>query len=69
MFLLHVAGGAAAVGASASPYAISYSYVGDTNDAPANDSSITLTVNKATPTITWSDPAGIVYGASLVSPT
>jgi hypothetical protein len=56
-----------ALSASSTPYTIGYRYTGDANFQSANDSSTTLTINKATPTITWSNPASIVYGTALSS--
>jgi len=37
----------------------------DTTDYTTVSASVTLTVNKATPTITWATPAAITYGAPL----
>jgi hypothetical protein len=37
----------------------------DTTDFTAETASVTLTVNKATPTITWATPAAITYGTAL----
>jgi len=37
----------------------------DTADYAATTSSVTLTVNQSTPTINWSAPAAITYGAAL----
>lgn len=37
----------------------------DTNDYTTATGSVTLTVNQATPTITWSAPAAIAYGTAL----
>jgi large repetitive protein len=51
--------------ATATPYTIAYGYAGDGNFQAASDSTTTLTVNKATPVITWSDPADITYGTAL----
>ena len=51
----------------ASAYTITYYYAGNTNLKTATDTSTTLTVNKATPTITWSTPADITYGTALSS--
>jgi hypothetical protein len=53
------------LGASLSPYLVSYSYAGASNFDPALDASTTLTVGKATPVIAWADPADIVYGTPL----
>jgi hypothetical protein len=39
----------------------------DTSDYNSNTGSVTLTVNKATPTITWSAPSAIAYGTALSS--
>ena len=51
---------------SASPYAISYSFAGNTNFAAAS-ATTALTVAKATPTITWAAPANITvrHGARV----
>ena len=49
----------ATLAASATPYTIAYDYAGDANFQAASDSATTLTVNKATPVITWSTPGGI----------
>ncbi len=56
-----------ALPSSAIPYLITYSYSGDANSSPATDVTTTLTVNKATPTITWATPAPITYGTALSS--
>jgi sugar lactone lactonase YvrE len=37
----------------------------DTTDYAAASATVTLTVNQATPTITWATPAAITYGAAL----
>ena len=37
----------------------------DTTDYVNANSSVTLTVNKATPTVTWATPAAITYGTAL----
>lgn len=39
----------------------------NTSDYNSNSASVTLTVNKANPTITWSNPAAITYGTALSS--
>lgn len=44
--------------------AANWSFAGNTNYAPANGS-VAITINKATPTITWGDPASIVFGTPL----
>ncbi len=41
------------------------SYVADGNYTGSTASSITHTVNKGTPTITWANPSSIVYGTAL----
>jgi parallel beta-helix repeat protein len=56
-----------ALGASSTPYAITYDYPGDANFQSARDSSTTLTVNKATPTLIWPNPADIADGTPLSS--
>jgi hypothetical protein len=61
----------ATIPASGSPYTITYAYAGDANlNAAANNTSTTLTVNKATPTITTPPTASpITYGQTLASST
>jgi hypothetical protein len=56
-----------ALGASSTPYTITYSDAGDANFQSASDASTRLTVNKATPTLNWSNPADIAYGTPLSS--
>ena len=51
--------------ASSTPYAITFTYAGDDNLTGASDGSRALTINKATPTITWANPADITYGTAL----
>jgi hypothetical protein len=51
--------------ASSTPYTIDYSYAGGVNFESASDGSTTLTINQATPLLTWSNPASIVYGTAL----
>lgn len=53
-------------GINAGPHngAVGASFAGDANYLSSNSSG-DLTVDKATPTITWSDPADIVYGTAL----
>jgi hypothetical protein len=41
-----------------------WSFAGDTNYEPANGDAV-ITINKATPVITWSNPADIIYGTGL----
>jgi hypothetical protein len=55
----------ATLGVAGSPYAVTYRYAGDGIFDAASDGSTTLTVTQATPTITWPDPADIVYGTAL----
>ena len=55
----------AALGVGASPYTILYSFAGSTNFAPASTTSM-LTVNPATPTVTWAPPADISFGTAPV---
>ena len=50
----------ASLGVAASPYTISYSFAGNADFASASSTTM-LTVNKATPTVTWATPAGITY--------
>lgn len=54
----------AALGVAGSPYTIVYSYAGDSTYATLN-AATSLTVNKANPTLTWANPAGITYGTPL----
>ena len=54
----------AALGVAGSAYTITYNYAGDDEYAAASATG-SLTVTKATPTITWSNPAGIVFGTAL----
>ncbi len=56
----------AALGVAASPYTISYSFAGNADFAAAGSTTM-LTVNKATPAVTWATPADIAYGTSLGS--
>ncbi len=46
-------------------YTIVAAYGSGTNFATSSDSAHTLTINKATPTISWSNPADIPYGTAL----
>jgi len=46
-------------------YFITYNYPGNTDLAAATDSSSSLTLNQATPVITWNNPADITYPAAL----
>jgi autotransporter-associated beta strand protein len=52
---------------SSSPYVVIYSYFGDSVLGPTNYAGTTLTVSRATPIITWSNPAPITYGSTLSS--
>ena len=49
---------------SGSPYTVTCAYTSDGNFASAS-AMATVTVTQATPTITWHDPAPIVYGTAL----
>jgi autotransporter-associated beta strand protein len=53
--------------ASANPYPITYFYPGDALLNPATNTSTTLTVTRAIPIITWTNPAPIIYGTTLGS--
>jgi probable HAF family extracellular repeat protein len=44
---------------------ISASYAGNTTLEPSTSSQLSFTVTKATPIITWNNPADIVYGTAL----
>lgn len=54
-------------GTVAGNYTIQAAYVPGTGLAASSDNSQQLVISKATPVITWSNPAGIVYGAALGS--
>jgi hypothetical protein len=54
----------AALGASASPYAIEYAFAATTNFAAAS-ATTNLIVNKADQAIHWTNPADLVYGTPL----
>ena len=55
-----------ALPAALTPYQVTYAYAGDTNfNGVSDDSTTTLTVGKATPIVTWVNPADIVYGTAL----
>ncbi len=49
---------------NAGDYTASASYAGDSNYNPSNDSE-DYSIAKATPSITWSNPADIIYGTAL----
>ena len=49
-----------------SPYTITYAYAGDLNLGPVSDTSETLTVTPATPTVTV-NPVNITYGTALAN--
>jgi hypothetical protein len=56
-----------ALGVLSTPYTITYTYADDANFQAASDASTTLTVNSATPTLNWPNPADIAYGTPLSS--
>ena len=56
----------ATAGLGAGSYTVSYAYTATLDFTAATDSA-SLTVNKATPTIDWSNPADITYGTALSS--
>jgi len=56
--------GNAAAPVNAATYNVVASFAGNTNYEPASDTA-TILINKATPTITWSNPADIIYGTAL----
>ena len=63
-----VSSGIATYGTSAlvaGSHSIVASYGGDTNYNGSTSSTLTQTVNKATPTITWPTPSAITYGTAL----
>lgn len=59
----------ASIPASATPYAISYSFAGDSNfNAASDNTSTTLTVQKATPAFSnLSSPLSILYGTASIT--
>ena len=50
---------------TAGSHIITASYSGDSTFAPLTISGISITVTKATPTVTWGTPSAITYGAAL----
>ena len=59
-------GTSAPVNASATPYQVAATFTpSDPTNYNGGTATNTITINKATPTITWSAPADIVYGAAL----
>jgi hypothetical protein len=56
--------GGTAVPTNAGTYEVSASFAGDTNYAPASGSA-TITIGKATTTLSWNAPAAIGYGTPL----
>jgi hypothetical protein len=52
-------------GTAVGTYSIHASYGGGGNFAASHDNTHTLTVNKVTPTITWSNPSNITFGSAL----
>ncbi len=54
-------------GTQAGPYSIRAAYSGDGTYRAVSDNTKILTVNQATPVITWSNPAGIPFGSALSS--
>src|SRR5207247_10592103 len=52
------------INAGTYPTGVGASFAGDSSYS-ASSGSNSLTVNKATPTITWSNPANIAYGTAL----
>ena len=57
----------AGLGASTTAYVVNYAYAGDGIFLSTSSTSL-LTVTQATPTITWSSPAGITYGTAVRHP-
>jgi len=49
----------------AGTYSITAAYGGDSNYLPATSSALAMVVNKAAPTITWSNPSAVSYGTAL----
>jgi uncharacterized repeat protein (TIGR03803 family) len=56
--------GVATVPVNGGTYAVVASYAGDGNNL-GSSAPATLTINKATPTVTWATPAAITYGTTL----
>ena len=56
---------ATALNASPTAYSITASYSGDPNLSGSTSAAQNLTVNKATPVISWTPPAAITYGTAL----
>ncbi len=56
----------ASLGVAGSPYTFDLTYAGDATFAPAS-TTVRLTVTPATPTVSWQDPADIIYGTALSS--
>ncbi|HZY87682.1 MAG TPA: MBG domain-containing protein [Gemmataceae bacterium] len=52
-------------GATAGAYQIQAQYQGPGGVSPSSDNGKTLTIAKATPHVTWANPAAIVYGTPL----
>ena len=67
----NVAGGVAQAvltipaGTTAGPYAIAASYTPGSGFGSSSDNTQQLVIQKATPVITWSNPADILYGSAL----
>jgi hypothetical protein len=49
---------------NAGPYAVLASFAGNSNYNPAS-ANATVTIDKATPVITWPNPANVIYGTAL----
>ncbi|MFZ0927649.1 MAG: Ig-like domain repeat protein, partial [Syntrophobacteraceae bacterium] len=65
-----ISGGTASLSTSTltgGSHSITAVYGGDTNYSTSTSPAISLTVNKATPAITWANPAAIAYGTALSS--
>ena len=59
-------GGTAPVSASATPYDVTATFTpADTANYNGGTATNTITIVKATPTVSWNNPANIVYGAAL----
>jgi hypothetical protein len=52
---------------NAGSHSILIKYLGNTNYNPADSNTLSLTINKATPTLSWATPAAITYGTPLTS--
>jgi hypothetical protein len=52
---------------SAGSHNLTASYAGDANFASSGSTAIVVTINQASPTLTWNTPAAITYGTALAA--